>query len=232
MPCLAIQNSDPSSKNGLMTKVWGPAGWLFLHCVTFGYPENPDTYDQDYGFPPGTTRNHYSRFFTEVGNVLPCRYCRDSYKDFIKEMPVEPNLHSREHLISWFWKIHNKVNQKLGVNYCDASLSEIKEKYETYRAKCRAPSSDEVKANAEKGCVVPADGTPKKCLIDVVKTNKGDVTRREKNETYDETDDNISLFGIRKKKNSVWTRYFFRVFTLLLFLYMGFIIGRASLKYY
>ena len=74
MPCLITQRSDPNSKNGLMTKVWGPAGWLFLHCVTFGYPENPDTYDQEYGFPPGTTRNRYRRFFIEVGNVLPCRY--------------------------------------------------------------------------------------------------------------------------------------------------------------
>ena len=29
---------DPNVDNGMMTKVWGPTGWLFLHCVTFGYP--------------------------------------------------------------------------------------------------------------------------------------------------------------------------------------------------
>ena len=23
----------------MMTKVWGPPGWFFLHCVTFGFPE-------------------------------------------------------------------------------------------------------------------------------------------------------------------------------------------------
>ena len=27
---------DPNVDNGMMTKVWGPAGWLFLHCITFG----------------------------------------------------------------------------------------------------------------------------------------------------------------------------------------------------
>ena len=28
--------TDPNVDNGMMTKVWGPTGWLFLHCVTFG----------------------------------------------------------------------------------------------------------------------------------------------------------------------------------------------------
>ena len=63
---------DPNVDNGMMTKVWGPAGWLFLHCVSFGYPENPDTHDIDNGFSPGTTRNRYTRFFREIGNILPC----------------------------------------------------------------------------------------------------------------------------------------------------------------
>ena len=28
--------------NGLMTRLWGPSGWLFLHCITFGYPYKID----------------------------------------------------------------------------------------------------------------------------------------------------------------------------------------------
>ncbi len=104
MPCLATSSSDPNSKNGIMTKVWGPAGWLFLHCVTFGYPDNPDLYDAEYGLAPGTTRSRYRRFFNEFGNVLPCRYCRDSYKEFIKEDKLEDNIQDRDHLIEWFWR--------------------------------------------------------------------------------------------------------------------------------
>ena len=30
-----------------------------------------------------------------------------------------------------------------------------------------------------KGCVVPADGTTKKCFLRVIKTKKGDITRRD-----------------------------------------------------
>ena len=34
-------NSD-NKDNGLMTKVWGPPGWLFFHCIAFGYPYKID----------------------------------------------------------------------------------------------------------------------------------------------------------------------------------------------
>lgn len=178
MPCLASGSTDANSKNGMMTKVWGPAGWLFLHSVSFGYPENPDQYDVENGLAPGTTRSHYLRFFKEIGYVLPCRYCRDSYREFINIDRLEDNLQNRDRLIDWFWRIHNKVNEKLGSEYCDASLKEIKQRYESYRAKCKALSKSEIKLNAEKGCITPADGTPKKCQIDIVKTIKGDIGRR------------------------------------------------------
>ena len=39
-------------------------------------------------------------------------------------------------------------------------------------------TDEERKMNANKGCVAPADGTPKKCMIQVVKCSKGDITRR------------------------------------------------------
>ena len=28
--------------NGLMTRIWGPSGWLFLHCISFGFPYKID----------------------------------------------------------------------------------------------------------------------------------------------------------------------------------------------
>ena len=151
---------------------------MFLHCVTFGYPMDPDRYDQEHGMPPGNTRRHYAHFFNEVGRVLPCRYCRDSYLDYIRELPVERHLQSRNTLVRWLFLIHNKVNEKLGVKYCDATLHKVLERFETYRAKCKALSVSERKVNEEKGCLTPADGTPKKCLIEVIQTTQGDITRR------------------------------------------------------
>ena len=33
--------SDPDAVNGMQTRVWGPAGWLFLHCIAQNYPMDP-----------------------------------------------------------------------------------------------------------------------------------------------------------------------------------------------
>lgn len=175
MPCLAEdpnkpidENEDPNAKNGLMTKVWGPAGWLFLHCVTFGYPLDPDQFDRDNNYPVGSTKIKYRNFFHSAGDVFPCKYCRESYKEFMKQIPIEQALESRGQITHWLWKMHNLVNKKLGISYCDSSFPEIKERYESYRAKCKALSKAEVESNETKGCVVPADGHPKKCQINVV----------------------------------------------------------------
>tara|TARA_X000001036_G_scaffold235030_1_gene219405 strand:+ start:2274 stop:2858 length:585 start_codon:yes stop_codon:yes gene_type:complete len=130
--------------NGMMTKVWGPPGWFFLHCVSFGFPVSPDE----------DKKKAYKEFFISIGKILPCKYCRASYDDFVKENP--PRVSSRDDLVEWLWEIHNKVNEKLGDKYQDASLPEIKERYERYRAKCDKDKSPEKKKN--KGCVVPLSG--------------------------------------------------------------------------
>ncbi len=185
MPCLITKkNEDPNAKNGMMTKVWGPTGWMFLHCVTFGYPPQPEIYDRDNNYEVGTTRRNYGIFFKEVGNILPCKYCRDSYRDFYNKDPVTQHLDNRMSLIKWFWKMHNKVNDKLGIKYCDSNFKDFVKKYETYRAKCKAFTKKEIKTNSEKGCVTPADGTPKKCLIEIIQTKTGDITRRPNSDVY------------------------------------------------
>jgi len=79
---------------------WGPAAWLFLHSVTFQYPENPT--DQD--------KNNYKIFFDSLQNILPCPQCREHYQKNLKENPM--NLESRESLIKWVIDLHNAVNKK------------------------------------------------------------------------------------------------------------------------
>ena len=166
---------DPNVDNGMMTKIWGPAGWLFLHCITFGYPYaiNPDNPDHK------NKKEEYKVFFEKLSSVMPCKYCRESYKDFIKENPIDKSLNNRKDLTKWFYKIHNKVNNKLGVPKCDIpSFKTIQKRYETFRAKCKKTTSEERENNIAKGCVTPADGTPKRCHINIVSSLEGDITRR------------------------------------------------------
>lgn len=130
---------DDNKNNGLITKIWGPAMWESIQCVAFGYPLEP-TPEQ---------KKHYKDFFMNLMNVLPCKFCRDSYKDFVTKeketILTDKDLENRESLTKFVFKIHNRVNKKLGVNY-NLTYDDFVKKYESYRAKC-IPN--------EKGCNMP-----------------------------------------------------------------------------
>jgi hypothetical protein len=134
---------DDYKNNGLITKIWGGPGWIFNHSITFGYPLNP-TSEQ---------KNQYREYFISLGNVLPCKYCRDSYRKFIttgKTALTDDVLKDRNSLTKWFYDIHEQVNNKLEVDYA-ISYSDMVSKYESFRARCGKP------VKTEKGCVVPLD---------------------------------------------------------------------------
>ena len=108
------RKSARSKDNGMMTKVWGPAGWVFLHSCAMGYPIKIDKKDKEHRKRKRETK----KFFESVGYVFPCRYCRESYMLFIKEAPLAGHLDTRQNLCRWLYRIHNKVNKKLGVPKC------------------------------------------------------------------------------------------------------------------
>lgn len=148
--CCLINNVDHADykNNGLITKIWGGSGWIFNHSVTFGYPLNP-TDEQ---------KSQYKNYFTSLGDVLPCRYCRDSYKKFITEGDTaltDDALENRETLTKWFYRVHQAVNIKLELDY-GVTYEDLVEKYESFRAKCikiDPEKTDEI----IKGCVAPLD---------------------------------------------------------------------------
>lgn len=137
-----INQTDDNSNNGLITKIWGSPGWIFGHSVTFGYPIHP-TDEQ---------KKDYYDFFVSFGKVLPCKYCRQSYGEFISSGDTILNknvLENRESLTKWFYRVHNAVNRKLGIDY-GVSYEDVVKRYESFRAKC----SKDINV---KGCVAPLD---------------------------------------------------------------------------
>ena len=142
----------------MQVAVWGPVGWKFLHSVAHGFPDNPSKFDADNGLSIGTTANNYLQFFRLVGRVLPCRYCRDSYLEYLDEDP--PATASKSTLTKWLWEIHNKVNQKLGVTYDGAGYDSVYHQYESFRAKCVDPAS--------RGCTIPHAKRSRKRAVIVI----------------------------------------------------------------
>ncbi len=116
------------------TRSWGPHGWFFLHTITFNYPEKN---------PSKEIQSKYRQLFNNLEFTLPCKYCRESYKKFIKELPIDDYLGNRAKLTKWLFKIHNKVNKKLRDQGepipPDPSFAFVCEKYERIRASCGGP---------------------------------------------------------------------------------------------
>ena len=160
-----------NENNGMMTKVWGPAGWVFLHSSVMGYPVKIDKTNKDHRFRKKKTK----LFFNNIGHIFPCRYCRDSYNIFIKKLPIDNFLDSRKSLSKWLYDIHNMVNKKLGVPKCDIpSFKEVYAQYDSYRADCRPTSKTERENRLAKGCVVPKDGRKKRCIIKIINVNENE----------------------------------------------------------
>lgn len=138
-----ILDHTENKNNGLITKIWGKPGWIFTHAITFGYPDNPSE----------TQKRQYKNFFISLGNVLPCKFCRESYQKFITTGNTELTdkvLENRASLTLWYYNVHQKVNDKLEIDYM-TTYEDVINQYESFRARCDMKDPD------IKGCTTPLD---------------------------------------------------------------------------
>jgi hypothetical protein len=129
-----------NANNGLLTKIWGRFYWPIIHCTTFGYPVEPQEGDAE----------RYRKWIEGVGITLPCKYCRESFQKFITEGDTKVTdeiFKNRESFTKWGYRIHQRVNSKLGVEY-GLEYEDIVPIYESFRAKC---------VKKDQGCTMPID---------------------------------------------------------------------------
>ena len=176
--------NDYNSSDGMMTSVWGPIMWHSMHTISFNYPVEPTIDDKE----------KYMSFYKSIGNVLPCRYCRDNFRKNLEKVPITmETMNSRETLSRWLYKLHEEVNKMLGKE-SGLSYDEVRARYEMFRSRCLT-SLEEKKLKKklktkkrEKGCVKPLYGIKSKCILKV-------IPRDSKEESF-----NISPKCILKKK--------------------------------
>ena len=121
-----------NGNNGLVTKIWGPPGWKFMHSVAYGYPLNPTDKHKKY----------YKHWFQTIGKILPCGACRTSYSNFISTGDTKLTnevMKNRGTLTKWFFKVHQAVNNKLKMDY-GSTYKNVTAQYEAYRAKDKSLS--------------------------------------------------------------------------------------------
>ena len=151
---------DYKSGDGMLTSVWGPSLWHYLHTMSFNYPINPKK----------LKKKKYKEFVLTLKYVLPCKYCRINLKDNLKAIPLSNNaLKNRNNFSRWMYCLHEHINKMLkkksGLSYCD-----VRERYENFRARCSKKDIKKRlnKTKKEKGCVDPLYGKKTKCVIRII----------------------------------------------------------------
>tara|TARA_R110001599_G_scaffold40941_1_gene124383 strand:- start:7 stop:585 length:579 start_codon:yes stop_codon:yes gene_type:complete len=155
-----------NSGDGMLTSIWGPSMWHYLHTMSFNYPAEPTKENKHY----------YKEFVKNLQYTLPCKYCRINLKNNFKAHPIkECHMKDRESFSRYIYELHELVNKMLNkksrLKYCD-----VRERYEHFRARCSNEKLKLFKFNKtkkkEKGCTEPLYGKKAKCIIKIVPHEK------------------------------------------------------------
>ena len=153
-------DSDYVSGEGMLTTVWGPSLWHYLHTMSFNYPNNPTQED----------KKHYMDFIFQLEYVLPCKYCRINLKKNFKKVPLKMSTMKNRYTFSkYIYDLHEHINTMLGKK-SNLTYESVRERYEHFRARCNIKEKQNV--TKEKGCTESLYGKKSKCIIKIVPQTK------------------------------------------------------------
>ena len=160
------------SNDGMLTSVWGPSLWHYLHLISFNYPVNPTQ----------ENKKKYKELILNLQYTLPCKYCRTNLINNFKKNPLKNEVFkNRNNFSRYIYYLHELINKKLGktsnIKYCD-----LRDKYEHFRSRCtetpdifkykKNKLNNTFKKSKEKGCTTPLYGKKSKCVINIVPQEK------------------------------------------------------------
>ena len=171
---------DYNSGDGMLTSVWGPSLWHFLHTMSFNYPVKPNKND----------KKHYRDYILSLKHILPCGYCRKNLTKNFKKLPINDKvMKNRESFSKYIFNLHELINTMLGKS-SGLLYEEVRDKYENFRSRCTIDTdnksddsfssstamsfmSSKINKNGkttqiEMGCTKPLYGKKSKCIIRIV----------------------------------------------------------------
>jgi len=154
------------SNDGMLTSVWGPSAWHFLHTMSFNYPTNPTCYD----------KRNYRNHILNLQNVLPCGKCRINLKKNFAKLPLRlKDMRNRYTFSKYVYKLHEIINKMLGKK-SGLTYNDVRERYEHFRSRCSLSEKDQEEIDRlarsenkiEDGCTEPIYGEKAKCVLQIV----------------------------------------------------------------
>lgn len=95
---------------GSASSIWGPALWVSLFtCIMGRYPYKVEKNNLNHI----KIKEAFELTLMNLSNIMPCIFCRESFKIFVKELPIKDFLVGRIELMYWLYQIKDKVNKKL-----------------------------------------------------------------------------------------------------------------------
>lgn len=82
--------------------IWGPKLWNVIFDLCHGLD----------GEHSETQKQAVMLVFGALRDLLPCRYCRDSYRGYVQDLPMDAYFSSHK-CLEWAYTLKNKVNAKL-----------------------------------------------------------------------------------------------------------------------
>jgi|TARA_Y100000992_G_scaffold302554_2_gene277264 hypothetical protein len=156
-----------NSGDGMLTGVWGPSLWHFLHTMSFNYPVSPTKHD----------KLHYKNFILNLQYILPCKYCRINLKKNFKTYPLKQyHFKNRESFSRYIYNLHEIINKMLGKKSA-LTYSDVRERYEHFRSRCMRKKPkifnfNKTRKVKETGCIESLYGNKSKCIIKIVPDTK------------------------------------------------------------
>jgi hypothetical protein len=93
---------------------WGPILWTILHGMAERVGSTPfPQYQND-------ERRALIKVMKTLEKVIPCPSCKEHYEVYLKEHPVDKTImdisyaNLNSYVKTWFWELHNWVNESLG----------------------------------------------------------------------------------------------------------------------
>ena len=149
---------DYNSNDGMLTSVWGPSMWHYLHTMSFNYPVHPSNMD----------KKNYYKFIYSLRHVLPCGKCRINLRSNFKKLPLKMyHMESRATFSKYIYDLHELINDMLG-KQSNLTYEMVRDRYEHFRARCIRNIKVLKPKKDEKGCVEPLYGQKTKCVLRIL----------------------------------------------------------------
>jgi hypothetical protein len=164
-----FNKTEYNANDGMVSSVWGPPFWHYLHTMSFNYPVEPTPED----------KKHYRDFILNLKYVLPCRFCRQNIRNNFKHLPLTMDkMKNRETFSKYIYDLHEIINKMLKKD-SGLSYNDVRERYENFRSRCTdekpklykftdLTKTKKQSGKKEKGCTTPLYGKKSKCIVSIV----------------------------------------------------------------